>query len=240
MASETHTAAVRAAFETKDFLRERSLIAFRRTAVGQMVGQLQDARILDIGCGSGELANQFLPANRVTFVDLAGAMLEEAERRLDAASRARARFVRSGLCQFGSGETFDLVLCIGVLAYVQEQREALYCLHRLVRPGGRCILQVTDAGCVGGRLLKAYAACRSRVFPGRVSCSLKWSSYSEIAASAQSAGFAVREERRYWALPPGRRFLGEQFCAAWLDWSWRSRWSHLGSEVLVLLERKVR
>lgn len=100
-------------------------------------------RVVDVGGGAG---HQSVPLARdgydVTIVDPSAAMLERAEGRLrqEASETAqRVRLVRaSGEEAPGElgGEPFDLVLCHGVVMYLDEPGPLLDALADLAAPGG--------------------------------------------------------------------------------------------------------
>ena len=101
------------------------------------------ARIVDVGGGAGQ---QAIPLSRrgyrVTIVDPSPKMLAEACQRLakeEAEVRQRVRLVEGtgerAYVTLG-GETFDGVLCHGVLMYLEDPRPMIHALSALLRPGG--------------------------------------------------------------------------------------------------------
>lgn len=100
-------------------------------------------RIVDIGGGAG---NQSIPlaleGYEVTIVDPSPVMLQRAEQRLADASRAAAHPVRliestgETAPEALNGETFDAVLCHGVLMYLDDPEPLVGALCQLVGPGG--------------------------------------------------------------------------------------------------------
>jgi S-adenosylmethionine-dependent methyltransferase len=104
------------------------------------------ARVLDVGCGSGETALRFArTGSEVVAVDASPAMVAETK------SRARSEGVDltsavvtvEEIGEALAGESFDLVLCHNVLGYVAEPAAACSAFATLLRPGGR--LSVTAA-----------------------------------------------------------------------------------------------
>lgn len=116
-------------------------------------------RILDVGCGTGEIASRLaeaLPAARVVGVDLLEGHL----------ALARARYGRlAPRLSFAQGDgfalafpdgTFDLAVCRHVLQSVPEPERVVAEMARVVRPGGWIHLLLEDYG-----LLHASPASRA-------------------------------------------------------------------------------
>ncbi len=101
-----------------------------------------DARILEIGCGTGQMSLYLARAERVVI----GADLTRASLQLGAAAAKRfgvdgVQFVETDLHQPGlRAGAFDVVYASGVLHHTPDPRRAFSCLVPLVRPGGMIIL----------------------------------------------------------------------------------------------------
>ncbi|MBS0366787.1 MAG: bifunctional 2-polyprenyl-6-hydroxyphenol methylase/3-demethylubiquinol 3-O-methyltransferase UbiG [Proteobacteria bacterium] len=99
---------------------------------------LAGARVVDVGCGGGLLAESLARAGaQVTAVDLAPGMIETA--RLHAAHSSLAIDYRLAsaqqLAQQAPG-AFDVVTCMEMLEHVPQPADTLAALARLLRPGG--------------------------------------------------------------------------------------------------------
>ena len=97
---------------------------------------LQQPRILEIGCGTGWLAERLLKFGPVTGVDIADAAIQEARRR-----------VPSG--QFHSGDilemrlphnSFDFVVTLETFSHVSSQPQFIAVIANLLSEGGYLIL----------------------------------------------------------------------------------------------------
>ena len=97
------------------------------------------ARALDAGCGHGfQTAELRRLGYEVHGVDLAAALLALARRRVDG-----ARLVRGDLAALPYPDvSFDVVACCGsTLSFVAEPDRALAEVARVLRPGGRLLLE---------------------------------------------------------------------------------------------------
>jgi SAM-dependent methyltransferase len=82
-----------------------------------------DWTALDVGCGSGRYAIEFLRrgAARVVGIDLAPAMIEIARRHAaDVSVAERADFRVTSFLDFHTDETFDVIVAAGYFDYLEE------------------------------------------------------------------------------------------------------------------------
>ncbi len=99
-------------------------------------------RVLDIGAGPGRMAIPLSEAHTVTMCDLSLAMLERA--RPHAGPTLRQCVADATNPPFRPG-SFDAILCIDVLPHLTDPVAALAGLRRLLAPGGRVIVDSTNA-----------------------------------------------------------------------------------------------
>jgi len=101
-----------------------------------------DARIVEVGCGTGQMSLFLATAERIVVgADLTRASLELAA---DAARRfglRRVRFVETDLFRPGlAAGSFDVVYSSGVLHHTPDPRAAFAAVARLARPGGMIVI----------------------------------------------------------------------------------------------------
>jgi SAM-dependent methyltransferase len=112
----------------------------RDTALAiELLGPTDCERILEVGCGYGRISSSLVGAAQIKLVGVDGSesMLQEWRQTLTGdATGCRAD---AGQLPFKE-ESFDGVLCTGVLMHLQDQRLALAELCRVLRPGGRLVV----------------------------------------------------------------------------------------------------
>lgn len=115
----------------------------RRNLATQMLDAVR-GDILDVGCGPGPFIGDMQRESRRLFMaDLAQNMLREAR---EAAGAVReVQWITSDVTRLPfRGESFDGVLCIGVIGYVPEPAVAMGEIRRVLRPGGTGVIQVSN------------------------------------------------------------------------------------------------
>ncbi len=150
-------------------------------------------RVLDIGCGTGQLALRItaaLPATRVVGCDFSAGMLRRARRRSH-----RVRWVQGDASRlpFGDG-SFDAVTSTEAFHWFPDQDAALAEFFRVLAPGGHLLLAlvntpaalVSDVMHVGSRL---------------VGEPFYWPTRQQLRVQVEAAGFRVEAQRRVFRLP---------------------------------------
>jgi SAM-dependent methyltransferase len=106
-----------------------------------------DARIVEVGCGTGQMCLYLARGDRVVI----GADLTRASLQLGAAAARRfgldrVQFVETDLRRPGlKAGSFDVVYSAGVLHHTPDPRASFAQLARLARPGGTIVLGVYNA-----------------------------------------------------------------------------------------------
>jgi trans-aconitate 2-methyltransferase len=101
----------------------------------------QPRRLLDLGCGTGELTrdlHRYVEAEETVGVDSSPAMLEKAA----AFAGEGLRFEKGDIASFAGDDGFDLVFSNAALQWVPDHEQLFPRLARLVRPGGQLAVQM--------------------------------------------------------------------------------------------------
>ncbi len=107
---------------------------------------LQDARVVDVGCGGGLMAEGLARAGaQVLAIDLAEPMLEVARLHAEGSGLSiNYRCVSAeGLAQT-QAESFDVVTCMEMLEHVPDPAVTVQSLAALVRPGGHVFISTLN------------------------------------------------------------------------------------------------
>jgi 2-polyprenyl-3-methyl-5-hydroxy-6-metoxy-1,4-benzoquinol methylase len=101
-------------------------------------------RILNVGCGSGELSLQLAArGHQVVGIDLEAAHIDLAVRNAAQASGGtNCRFIASAIEDYRSETLFDCVVSTDVLEHIEDDRTAFARMMELLRPGGLVLVAV--------------------------------------------------------------------------------------------------
>jgi ubiquinone/menaquinone biosynthesis C-methylase UbiE len=148
-------------------LRARPVVALNRTRKARMIEAfLRDAlgrtphglRILDIGCGNGDIAAYFSMSNYCVGVDVADQVREEHK-------QLPRTIARSEAIPFADN-SFDVVISHHVIEHVHSHGGHLTEITRVLAPGGICYLGTPNLsspfmrGHVGNPMVLRYAQMR--------------------------------------------------------------------------------
>jgi arsenite methyltransferase len=119
----------------------------QRRAVLEVLDLRAGERVLDVGCGPGmlveELARAVGPMGHVAGIDVSESALSLARERC--AILPWVEFRASSALQIDHPDaSFDAAVSTQVFEYVSDVDLALAELHRILRPGGRCLILDTD------------------------------------------------------------------------------------------------
>jgi 2-polyprenyl-3-methyl-5-hydroxy-6-metoxy-1,4-benzoquinol methylase len=121
-------------------------------ALFRRVGLRDGLRVVEVGCGSGNIAcwvaEQIAPHGSVVAIDVAPGQIEQARRQ---AKRRNLRNIEFQVADAYSPRlaegSFDLAYCRLVLIHLTRPAQALAAMRALVRPGGLVVCEEMDLGC---------------------------------------------------------------------------------------------
>ena len=148
-------------------------IQLRQTRVLRYVDSLglkAGARVLDLGCGAGFTAVELLNRDYdVVACDVSASMLDLArENCAEAGYTSNVRFeLQSAEDLELESESFDLVIAMGLIEYLEWDRWALQEMHRVLRPGGYLIVTAPNKVRLANLVEPSWLVAQTKVLTGR-------------------------------------------------------------------------
>jgi S-adenosylmethionine-diacylgycerolhomoserine-N-methlytransferase len=150
-----------------DILFERFLNVERhRESLVAMLGNLEGAHVVDVGCGTGRnfsiLHTAIGPHGRLTGIDCSHGMLQQAARRVDREGWRNVELVNDDAVELTSiRHPVDALVSAWCYGEVMPLRPALERALAIIRPGGSfAIMSFAEPRPARGRLRWLYPACR--------------------------------------------------------------------------------
>jgi 2-polyprenyl-6-hydroxyphenyl methylase/3-demethylubiquinone-9 3-methyltransferase len=155
--------------------------------------RMQDARVLDVGCGGGILTEAMARSGgRVLGIDLARAVLDVAElHALESNLQIEYRAVAGEELAAAQPAEFDLVTCMEMLEHVPDPAASLKALAALVKPGGDVIVSTLNRKPQAFAVAIIGAEYIARVLPRGTHQYLKFIRPSELARWGRDSGLAL-------------------------------------------------
>ena len=156
------------------------------TSLLELLGPRADERILDVGCGTGQLTAEIARSGaRVTGLDSSPEMLAEARR-----NYPHLHFVQADAADFSFDEAFDAVFSNAALHWVRNQEGAARSIARAVRPGGRLVAECGGKGCIASVIQAIRAVLGPRADE---LCPWRFPSIGEFAPLLEANGLEVQQ-----------------------------------------------
>lgn len=224
------TAAARDFFSRRDYHVTNQFSVIRAEMVRELLKDVEGARILDLGSGAGTVSIPMLDRNRhLTLVDFSEAALQLARESVPADQQGKVSFRHSDLLSFSDPEPCDLALCLGVLAHVDSTEEVFRTLSRNLRPGGRCVVQMSDSRNALALLWSPFSFMRR--------LKLREMTLPDVVAAASANGLKLVSRQRHLPLVPGlARLLGPSL-PAYDRWARKHGLARFGLDYLLLFEK---
>lgn len=113
----------------------QNLTPFRLSLIEELIGDLGNKKVADLGCGGGLIAVPLINKGAyVTGIDLSAESIEVAKK----ASEGKGEFFVGDVCNLSlAAHSFDAVLMVDLLDHIPNYPHALNVAANLLRPGGK-------------------------------------------------------------------------------------------------------
>ena len=172
-----------------------------------LLDPLKDERILDVGCGTGQLTHRIAEAGaQVTGIDSSPEMIGQARQNYPA-----IKFVLGDAAAMQFAEEFDAVFSNAALHWMLNPRAVAQAMFCALKPGGRLVAEMGGKGNIA-RIEEALDIVLSR-FEQPPPSKNYFPSIGQYSAVLESAGFEVRMAQLF---DRPTQLEGEQGMTNWL------------------------
>jgi ubiquinone/menaquinone biosynthesis C-methylase UbiE len=189
-------------FDVSDnYLSGNPIIPLRKLIINDLLGDVSGKEIIDIGCGNGDISKGFLQNNKVTFLDFSSKMLEYARAGINSELFGNSCFINSDLNDFKTDKKFDIIICIGVIAHVDDICKTLKKLKELSSEEGLILLQFSDSD----RIISRFNKFRKGLLSNKkllYNYEVNLTSYKDLRILFNEVGFSVINEVSYLPVSP--------------------------------------
>jgi trans-aconitate methyltransferase len=155
-------------------------------AILELLEPLKNERILDVGCGTGQLTHKIAESGaQVTGIDSSPDMIGQARQNYPA-----IKFVLSDAAAMQFADEFDAVFSNAALHWMLNPEAVAQTMFRALKPGGRLVVEMGGKGNIG-RIEESLETVLSKLRQPPPSKNY-FPSIGQYAAVLESAGFEVR------------------------------------------------
>ena len=156
---------------------------------------LQDARVLDVGCGAGLLSEALAKSGaQVTAIDLAPDLIKVAKlHRLESRVEVDYRLQSAEALAAEAPASFDAVTCMEMLEHVPDPGAILAACAALLKPGGRLVVSTLNRTPAAFALAIVGAEYVARILPKGTHQYRDFIKPSELAKWLREAGLELED-----------------------------------------------
>ena len=158
--------------------------------------ELQDRKVLDVGCGGGILTESLAQrGGDVTGIDMAAGPLAVARMHQHKSALDNIRYLETTAEELTTDATasFDVVTCMEVLEHVPDPASLIAACHQLVKPGGHVFMSTINRNPKAFMLAIVGAEYLMRMLPQGTHEYKKFIRPSELRRWGTQAGLEFRD-----------------------------------------------
>lgn len=151
--------------EEKNYPGESAVIRVRADTLDSFTRERRFGNVLDVACGDGMVAFRILDrCEQLTLLDISRNMIDRARKNIPVGMEDKVKFIKDDiLTQDLPGESYDLIICTGLMAHVDDPPLLISKLSNLLNDRGLLFLQNTDSRHCYSKLVRVYRRLLARL-----------------------------------------------------------------------------
>ncbi len=140
-------------------------LQIRKETVEAFTAGLHFNNVLDMPCGTGTMSIHLLNrADKLTLIDISANMLSIAQNNIPAEYVHKTETTNADFFALNlPPNSYDLIICLGLLAHVNSPEQLLIKLSGVLKPGGRLIIQNTNSTHFYSHLIRTYLGLKNLI-----------------------------------------------------------------------------
>lgn len=138
-------------------------LQIRKETVESFTKSLHFKSVLDMPCGTGIISLPLLDkADKLTLIDISSNMLSMAESNIPTEFKHKVIGINDDFFKLNIPDnSYDLIICLGLLAHANSPEQLLDKLSKVLAPGGLLIIQNTNAAHFYSYLIRFYLGLKN-------------------------------------------------------------------------------
>lgn len=217
--------------QPENYLHKDFGVKVRAQIVHELIGDISDKNILDIGCGDGRISLQYQDSNSLTLVDQSQEMLDLTSHFIHPAYKQNVKVFNSSLETLKApADSFDIVICMGLLAHLENWQHAISRISEITMTHGRVAIQISDSSRWLTRLQLAPKGNRTH--------QLNQITFEVLLENCKRAGLTLVAHKRFGFLLPGMGKFPNNFLLRYTRFSANSiLFKKINTEVIAVFEK---
>jgi ubiquinone/menaquinone biosynthesis C-methylase UbiE len=114
----------------------------------------KNSKILDVGCGAGRFTQEAAKRGYKVFgMDYSHGMMVKTSNISNREDELNTSFLQGDIESLPlKDSSFDVIVCLGVVAYLKSEEKALHEFERILKPNGVLAISIVNKACLASRL----------------------------------------------------------------------------------------
>jgi ubiquinone/menaquinone biosynthesis C-methylase UbiE len=150
---------------TKLYLTYDYNLQIRKETVEAFTKGMNFKHVLDIPCGTGAISIPLLDrTERLTLLDISSNMIAIAQKNIPPNYSDKTEAINADFFELDLPEnSYDLIICLGLLAHVNSPEQLITKIAGLLKPGGLLVIQNTDSSHFYSYLIRLYLGAKNLI-----------------------------------------------------------------------------